>query len=135
MKIIDLNKPKTLYFTLYEKCDNQVNPYFTFEIKAKDSLSKYFFTANDYSYAPYYWNAFTFSISNGSATQGYINAPYGEYNYKVYEQQTQYNLNIASASKIVEEGIWVINATYSYINKFTQSDANTISIFKNLDRI
>lgn len=137
METINLNTPKALYFTLYEKCSNITNPYFTFKITAKDSLKDYIFTANDFSYAPYYWNAFTFSMSTTQSglTAGIVQAPYGEYTYEVYEMQNQYDLNINNAVKKVENGIWIINATYSKINMFTQSDTNTINIFKALDRI
>lgn len=137
LQYININTPKSLYFTLYEKCSNITNPYFTFQIKAKDSLNVYTFTTQDYSYAPYYWNVFTFSVSSTQSglTAGIVQAPYGEYNYTVYEMANQYDLNVSNAINTIERGIWVINPTYSTTTMFTQSDENTITIFKSIDRI
>ncbi len=135
MIYLDINTPKTCVFTLYSKCINITNPYFTFTIKNKETSIGYTFSQLDYSFAPYYWNAFTFSISNTQSglTSGIINAPNGMYDYKVYEMPTPYNLNIASASGIVDNGILTIIGTFSTFN--INSFVPTINVNNNLDYI
>lgn len=121
--------------TLYEKCQNQINPYFTWRFIDKDSNDKYVFTADDFSYAPYYWNSFTISIATPSAaTAGVINIPAGQYKYEVYEMATQYDLNIDNAIGLVENGLVTINATYSEIQSYTASSSIT-NVYRNQNRI
>jgi hypothetical protein len=76
----------------------------------------------------------------GSAVM--ISAETGQYNFSVYKMPNEYNLNIASASYMTEQGILQITATginafnWSSPNYpadvFTQSDADTIKAFTEL---
>jgi hypothetical protein len=123
--------------TLYERCKNRVNPYFAWQLIDKDSDKVTVFCADDFSYAPYYWNAFTFSISTtmSSATHGVINVPASTYTYNVYEMQHQYDLNLKNAVGLVETGIVTINATYSAVIAYTQSNTNVTNVYRNQNRI
>lgn len=121
--------------TLYELCQNQVNPFFTWRLIDKDSNDEYIFTADDYSSVPYYWSAFTISVATPSAaTAGVIWVPAGQYTYEVYEMTNQYDLNLSNAVGLVETGLVTINPTYSAIQSYTQSN-NTTEVYRNINRI
>jgi ABC-type molybdate transport system substrate-binding protein len=121
--------------TLYELCQNQTNPYFTWKFIDKDSNDEYIFCADDFSTAPYYWNTFTISIATpSSATAGVIDIPAGQYTYEVYEMANQWDLNLNNAIGLVETGLVTINPTYSQIQSYTASPTTT-NVYKNLNRI
>lgn len=121
--------------TLYEKCQNQINPYFTWKFIDKDSNDEYIFTADDFSTAPYYWNSFTISIATPSApTAGVIYITGGQYKYEVYEMANQYDLNLSNAIGLVENGLVTINITYSEIQSYTASSSTT-NVYRNQNRI
>ncbi len=131
-----IDTPKELTFTLYAKSSNITNPYFIFTLKNKESLECHTFSCeSDISIAPYYYNTFTFSISStmSGLTSGIVQADTGHYEYNAYETNYQYDLNIASASNIVDNGLIVIVATASPYPTNTDSDDNTIPINKNLN--
>lgn len=123
--------------TLYEKCQNRINPYFTWKMVDKDSNAETIFYADDFSYAPYYWNAFTISVSPtySSATHGVINVPASTFTYYVYEMANPYDLNLNNAIGQVETGIITINATYSPPIAFTASNNDTTIVYRNQNRI
>ncbi len=107
----------SVIFTLYEKSNNIVNPYFVFKITDSDRRygatgnTIHIFTADDNSVAPFNYNSYTFSVIAGAtygATAGVIPALKGEYKYEVWETG-QYDLNLNNAIKIVEKGIMIIN--------------------------
>jgi hypothetical protein len=116
MKYIE-SGTNSVIFTLYEKSDNVVDPYFVFKITSPDKkfgatqTQHYIFTADDNSPAPYNYNSYTFSYVLGAtygATAGVINVYPGEYKYEVW-QTNQYDLDLNNAIKIVEKGIMIIN--------------------------
>jgi hypothetical protein len=125
-------------FTLYENCQNVVNPYFTFKIIDKDRENSIIFTATaDNSPHPYYWNAFTFSVGtqSGGLTAGYLNVPQpSQFVYEVYEMTTPYDLDLNNAIGLVESGLITIGGTWSQISTFTAS-GTPISVWGNLNRI
>lgn len=111
--------------TLYEKCNNIINPFFTWELTHIDTNTKYYVYMNDNSVTPYYYNSFTFSTNN--------NYKIGQYTYRVYEMATASNLNIGAAIGLVENGILTITGTFSEapIISFTQSQNDIIKEFRN----
>lgn len=119
--------------TLYEKCDNITNPYFTWKIIDRNGYNQYIFTTDDNSVEPYYYNSFTVSVGIGSATAGYFNGGVGEYHYYIYEKSTQYDLSLSPTDNLVEEGILYVSGTDSTPTSFTQSDSDTVYYFNNLD--
>lgn len=125
-------------FTLYEKCQNIVNPYFTFRITEKDSNSEVIFTPlEDNSNAPWYWNSFTISVVSGSPglTSGQINIPLlTQWEYEVFEMSTPYDLNLNNAIRKVETGLMTVGGTYSGIQAYTQSGLPT-EVYRNQSRI
>lgn len=129
--------PTKIVATLYEKCQNQVNPYFTWKLTDKDSNAITIFCADDFSYAPYYWNAFTVSVSSTQSglTHGIINVPASIFSYEVYEMANPYDLNLDNAIGLVENGLITINATYSAPQSFTMSNTNTTNVYRNQNRI
>ena len=116
--------------TLYEKCNNIVNPYFTWKLNQRSSNQEYFLTANDFSQDSEYYNMFTFSVGPGSATAGYFNGGPGEYHYYVYEKSLPYQLTVSDSDNLVEQGMLYVIGTSSTINSFTQSDNETVSYFR-----
>ena len=112
--------------------------YYTFKITSCDSFTEYVFSPDNFSQSPYY-DAFTLSIGSVSSPTGsvVINAEAGQYNFEVYRMPNAYNLNIASASYITEQGILQIIGEGTVYNPttpvvFTQSDADTIKVFNEL---
>jgi len=121
--------------TLYEKCSNQVNPYFTWKIVDKDSNYEYVFTADDFSTSPWYWNRFTISIASPEGlTAGIIDVPAGQYMYEIYEMSNPYDLNLNNSIGMIETGLITINPTYSLPQTYTYS-TNTTVVYNNQNRV
>lgn len=121
--------------TLYEKCSNQLNPYFTWRINDKDSNVETIFTADDYSSSPYYYNTFTISVASPEGlTSGIIDINAGQYSYEIYEMSNPYDLDLNNAIGIVEKGLITINATYSQIQSYTSSSSTT-NVYRNQNRV
>ena len=121
--------------TLYDKCVNVFNPFFTWRLIDKDSNDEYVFTADDFSYAPYYWNSFTISIATPvGLTSGIIDIPASQYKYEIYEMADQYDLNLDNAIGLVENGLLTVNGTYSPIQSYTAS-SNVTEVYRNQNRI
>lgn len=109
--------------TLTEKA-TLTNPYFLFEFISNDTGNRTYITSNDVSNNTERFNQFTFSSSLAiSATAGGFDLIPGTYDYQVWETQYQYNLNIASASNIVEIGLMEVVGTGStYAPIYTDGD-------------
>jgi|WetSurMetagenome_2_1015567.scaffolds.fasta_scaffold600129_2 hypothetical protein len=123
-----------VYVTLRELTRNQVNPYYTWTLTNKDTLEVTTFYADNLTGSPYYdlFNI-TLSSTQSGITAGIIDIEFGQYTYNVYEMTNQYDLNISNAVGLVENGILIVNATYSHYASFTQSDNDTITTYNNLD--
>jgi len=135
MLILSPTQSNLLNVTLYENSTNLVNPYFTWKLVNKQSLVETVFYQDDSSTTPWYYNSFTVSIATPvGLTQGIINIPAGEYQYFVYQMNNPYDLNLNNAVKEVENGILVLNATYSQYLSYTQS-SGTVLTYNNMDRI
>lgn len=121
--------------TLYEKCSNQFNPYFTWRLIDKDSNVEVIFTADDFSASPYYYNTFTISVGGTiGLTAGIIDINAGQYKYEIYEMTNQYDLDINNAVGLVENGLLTINATYTPLQSYTASSSTT-NVYRNQDRL
>lgn len=108
-------------------------PSYIWTINDADTNIDYIFCADDTSPAPWNYNQFSFSVITGATqglTAGIIPAPIGQFGYKVYETNYPYELNIASASKIVETGIILIEGTASPIS--TYANINQIVTYKRI---
>ena len=112
--------------------------YYTFKIISCDSFGEYIFSPTNFSTSAYY-DAFTVSVGTPSNPTGSVvlNINAGQYNYEMYKMPTEYNLNIASASYIVSQGIFQVIGTGSIYTapvpiSFTASDADTIKVFTEL---
>jgi len=100
-------------FTTTSTSEDLLTKYYTFKITSCDTFKEYVFSPQNFSQSPYY-DAFTVSVGNtvsmtGSAVM--INAETGQYDFSVYKMPNEYNLNIASASYMTEQGILQITAT------------------------
>lgn len=123
MLYIDYGSTSSVTVTLYEKCQNTTNPYFTWLVNGGDNKEQYVFCTDDFSSVPWYYNQFTFSST-------LFAAPAGQYVYTVYEMAVQNDLNLDNAIGEVETGILNIVGTVSTIVAFTQSNTNTVKVFK-----
>lgn len=94
--------------TLYEKCQNLINPYFTWQLVRKGSYDEILFYQDDISTSPYYYNTFVLTVATSSVglTAGLIPLTSGEWNYTIYEQSLPYIL--ATSSNIVETGLLIV---------------------------
>lgn len=134
MLYLNSGTTSTVTVTLYEKCNNLYNPFFTWLIKDTDTRQEYVFTNTDISPAPWYYNQFSFTVTAGAtqgATAGVIPAFSGEFYYRVYEMANQYDLNISNAVKEVESGILIIQGTTSTVPVFVKEE-NTVAVFKKI---
>lgn len=118
--------------TLYEYCQNQVNPYFTWNINRKGSNDSITFTSDDVSTAPYYWNSFNITVATSSVglTSGVIPIFEGEWLYYVHEMQNQYDLDIDNSIGMVEQGIIVCGLTFSDPSTIPGPSSSSIPVFR-----
>jgi hypothetical protein len=133
MLIINNSGPSNIVVTLYELCKNLVNPYFTFQLNRKGSQDVIYFTNNDTSTSPGYWNQFEIIPATSSIyglTQGIIPLISGEYIYTVWETTNQYDLNLSTVVGMVESGILIYLGSSSIIPDFTQNNSTTIPVFR-----
>lgn len=108
-------------------------PSYIWNLNDADTNINYNFCADDTSPAPWNYNQFSFSVITGATqglTAGIISAPIGQFGYTVYETNYPYDLNIASASGIVETGILLIEGTASPIS--TYNNTNQIPTYKRI---
>ncbi len=106
--------------------------YYTFGLTRKGSFETVYFTADDNSTAPYYWNRFTVSVGTVSGlTNGQIDINAGEWTYNAYEMSNPYDLNIDNAVKFLQTGICIVSRTYSTIQSYTGSNSSTIVYYQN----
>ena len=104
-----------LVVTLYENCNNKVNPYFIWQLENKETNNITTFYQDDHSGTPYYFNCFTVSFSETvGLTSGVINVSSGEYNYTVYETDTPYQLDTTGLN-VAEIGLLIVASTHSQI--------------------
>lgn len=125
MIYININTPTSVAVTLNENA-NLSNPFYVWQLQDDTNL-QYVFTGDDISMAPQNYNLFTFNVITGATfglTQGIIPCPAGEYIYKVWETEVQYDLNLNNALDVVEKGIFNIIGTFSMVPTFD----NTIII-------
>lgn len=86
------------------------SPYWLFELKFRgDGTTSKTFIASDISGFPDRFNKFLVTeVSAGSEilTSGTVNLPYvGEWHYRIFEQSSSSNLDVALATSEVENGI------------------------------
>lgn len=125
--------PQEVIVNLYALSSNITNPYFTWKIVNKDTEAETVFYQDDHSDSPYNYNAFTLSVATYSGlTAGIIDVPMGQYEYFIYETNTQYDLIITTSSNLVKTGILQVTGTSSEIVSFTQSLSDTIPTFEGL---
>lgn len=127
--MININKGETkvAIFTLTEK-STLSNPYYLFEFQSDDTGNKTYITADDFSGNTPRYNSFTFSSDGIDPLDGGFTLDPGRYDYYVWETEYQYNLNVGSASNIVERGILNIVGTSSS-DTYTGTDGDTEYVY------
>lgn len=134
MILLSPTQSNKVVVTLKEK-STLINPFYTWEIQNQNSFETIVFSADNFTLSPYY-DAFTISIGTPSALTSSVTLDLvpGEYHYNVWEMDTPYNLNIASASALVEVGLLIVAGTFSInqIVSFTESNDDTIRVFNEL---
>lgn len=109
MQIITRSTNSTLVFTLKEK-QTLTSPYWLFELKFRgDGTTTKYFIASDVSSFPDRFNKFLITeVESGSEilTSGTVNLKHiGEWHYRIFEQTSSSNLDIANVTSEVENGI------------------------------
>lgn len=80
--------------------------FYTWQLINKDGNEETVFYTDDVSNNKDFYNRFIITLTSSiGLTAGRIDIPKSEYHYIIWEMPDQYNLNIASASGIVERGI------------------------------
>jgi hypothetical protein len=130
MLIVNDSGTSNVVVTLYEYCNNKINPNFLWNIVRKGSNDIINFTNNDISTAPWYWNEFQITVATSSIglTSGVIPIFEGEWLYKVYEMPTKYDLNINNSVGLLETGLLVCGLTNSTPVSVNQIDV--IPVFR-----
>jgi hypothetical protein len=110
MQIIRRNSNSTLVFTLKEK-ETLTDPYYLFELSFRGAANVVttFIVADTSSYEDRYQQFLLTEVSTVGAevlTSGTVNLPYvGEWHYRIFEQASSSNLNVADATTELENGI------------------------------
>ena len=108
-----------LTLTLTENVSLQ-DPYFLFvftHILTKTKVKLIRSTGGDQSYYPGRYNQFTVN----AATE-FLNAPIGQYNYKVYEQLSSTNTNELMTGAVIEYGKLILNRDTAFaFTKYNQA--------------
>lgn len=131
MIILEAGINEVVVQQLYTMCSNQVDPYFTWEIKRKGTFDSIVFTQDDSSPIPYYFNTFTLSVGTMSGlTAGVLNIYPGEYTYNIYEMNAPYITSTSSAVGLIQNGILIYNATFSSIPTYTASNDDVIRTYR-----
>jgi hypothetical protein len=117
--------------TLREK-SNLINPYYTWRLINKNSFDEWIISPDNNSTSNYY-DAFTISIGvNFNPTSSVIiDAVQGQYDYFIYEMNTEYDLDLLNSLGLMESGILEIIGTAPSIISFTGSN-DTIKVFNEL---
>ena len=109
MQLITRGTNSTIIFTLKEK-QTLTNPYFLFELKYRgDGTTTKTFIASDTSTYTDRYNEFLVTEVNAGGeilTSGTVNLQnVGEWHYRIFEQISPTNLNVANAVNELENGI------------------------------
>lgn len=132
MIYLSKTQSQSITLTLREK-SKSVIPYYTFKIVNRNSFDEYIFSPDNLSYSDYY-DKFEIGYGNTQSFTGSVILNYdsGEYHYTIYEMNNKYDLNIDNSIGIVENGILIVNGTYSESLSYTESDNNTSNDFTEL---
>ena len=109
MQLITRGTNSTIIFTLKEK-QTLTNPYFLFELKFRGdgTTTKTFIAADTSTYSDRYNQFLVTEVNAGSEilTSGTVNLQtVGEWHYRIFEQTSASNLNVANATSELENGI------------------------------
>jgi hypothetical protein len=109
MQLITRNTNSTLIFTLKEK-QTLTFPYFLFELKYRGdgTTTKTFIASDSSTYSDRYNEFLVTEVNSGSEilTSGTVNLQnVGEWHYRIFEQQSASNLDVANATSELENGI------------------------------
>lgn len=123
-----------IVLTLAEKSQFD-QPYYTFRLVAKDSKEEVVFCASDVSGTPSVYNKFVVTIANDELRQyGRFNAPSGQYNYFVYENEEPRVLDIERCGRIVEVGILEIVGDEREVKVFEGEVINPTKVWSQQNR-
>ena len=132
MLIVSSTQSTYITLTLTEMAQNQLNPYYTFQINRKGSNDVVYFTNDDLSTSPYYNKYLITPSVNGNIglTQGIIPLIPGEYSYICYETSEQYDINLSSVVGVVEKGIMTVQGEALNIPDFILNNNQTIPVYQ-----
>lgn len=121
MIVINKDQSNNIILTLRENTTIQ-EPYFLFEFISRDKLTTKMFISEDISLNTCRYNQFNI-VENEieDILNGTINLGGGFYDYNVYQQDNDSNLNKDNTDKILEQGIVYVKGDYNDV-KTTYND-------------
>ena len=131
MILLNQNNVNSSIFTLSEKT-TIVNPYYLFEFISQDTNISKIFTAADISTSKGRYNEFNIELTTGTEDllNGVVNLPLkGFYDYKIYSQANETNLDLANVSELVEVGRIYIQDTATPIKEVYDAGQKTKTVY------
>lgn len=131
MILLQQNNVNSVIFTLSEKT-TIVNPYYLFEFISQDTNISKIFTAADISTSKARYNEFNIELTTGAEDllNGVVNLPLkGFYDYKIYSQASDTNLDINNVSELVEVGRIYIEDTAQPIKEVYDAGQKTKTVY------
>jgi hypothetical protein len=104
MLSINFTGTSSVCIYLYDKCQNQINPYFTWQLVRSGSFDNIIFTATDISSDPNIYSRFVLTVGVGDLTQGVIPVQSGQYTYTIYEMVAPGDLNLNNNIGVIDIG-------------------------------
>lgn len=128
MIVIQKGQINNICLTLTEKVTLS-NPYFLFEVYSIETKSSTFFICTDTSNYKYRYNKFSITEKdNPTLTNSEVSLEAGDYQYKIYEQNSSTNLTRPSTDYLVEEGKLKVTNTSTSIPTYTPN-SSTIPVY------
>jgi len=127
-KVITKGQANVVTLTLTEKA-TLTNPYFLFCFENETTQVKTYFTAADTSTKTERYNQFTITEGGDTPLSGVVTLAEGEYNYVVWEQASETNLDPSGVTGEVERGLVKVVGSNPTVTEY-ENDNNTIITFE-----
>ena len=131
MILLQQNTVNSAIFTLSETT-TIVNPYYLFEFISQDTNQSKIFTCADVSTSKVRYNEFNIELTTSAEDllNGVVNLPIkGFYDYKVYSQVSETNLDLNNVAELVEVGRIYIEDTAMPVKEVYDAGQKTKTVY------
>ena len=131
MILLQQNTVNSAIFTLSETT-TIVNPYYLFELISQDTNQSKIFTCADVSTSKVRYNEFNIELTTSAEDllNGVVNLPIkGFYDYKVYSQVSETNLDLNNVAELVEVGRIYIEDTAMPVKEVYDAGQKTKTVY------